>query len=131
VRSLEGVRILLVEDDDDTREITRMALEARGAVLLCAASADEALATIRSQVPDVLLSDICMPGGDGRSLLKRFKAAVKKQGERVPAVALTALDTREERMASREAGFHYHLTKPVDPEKLVHILSGLVRLTRF
>jgi CheY-like chemotaxis protein len=78
----------------------------------------------------VVVSDISMPGDDGRALLRRIRALTKKRHARVGAVALTALGSREDRVASREAGFHYHLDKPVDPKKLVEILSGVVRLTR-
>jgi CheY-like chemotaxis protein len=78
----------------------------------------------------VVLSDISMPGQDGRALLRKMRLMLKKHPTKVPAVALTALGSREDRVASREAGFHYHLDKPVDPKKLVEILSGVVRLTR-
>jgi CheY-like chemotaxis protein len=130
VRSLEAVRVLVVEDDEDSREMTRLALEAAGAVVTVAASAQEALDTLAAEVPDVMLSDISMPGQDGGTLLRRMRAVLKKRHARVPAVALTALDSREARVASREAGFHYHLDKPVDPKKLIEVLSSVVRLTR-
>lgn len=130
MRSLEAVRVLIVEDDDDSREMTRMALEAAGAVVTVAASADEALGCLSREVPDVVLSDISMPGQDGRTLVRKMRTMLKKHPTKVPAVALTALGSREDRVASREAGFHYHLDKPVDPVKLVQILSGVVRLTR-
>jgi CheY-like chemotaxis protein len=130
VRSLEAVRVLVVEDDDDSREMTRLTLEAAGAVVVATASAQEALAAIAAQLPDVVLSDISMPGQDGRALLRDMRVIFKKRRSRVPAVALTALGSREDRVASRDAGFHYHLDKPVDPKKLIDILSGVVRLTR-
>lgn len=130
MRALESIRVLVVEDDDDSREMTRLALEAVGAVVTVAASGDEALRAIETQVPDVVLSDISMPGQDGRTLLRRMRSVLKKRHARVPAVALTALGSREDRVASRDAGFHYHLDKPVDPAKLVAVLSGVVRLTR-
>jgi CheY-like chemotaxis protein len=130
VRSLEAVRVLVVEDDEDSREMTRLALEAAGALVTTAASAQEALEAVSAQLPDVVLSDISMPGQDGRTLLRRLQAVFKKRRRGVPAVALTALGSRADRVASRDAGFHYHLDKPVDPKKLVDILSGVVRLTR-
>ena len=130
MRSLEAVRVLVVEDDEDSREMTRLALEAAGAVVTLAGSAEEALDALAAQIPDVLLSDISMPGQDGRMLLRRMRALLKKRHARVPAVALTALGSREDRVASREAGFHYHLDKPVEARKLVEVLSGVVRLTR-
>jgi len=130
VRSLEGVRVLVVEDDEDSREMTRLALEAAGAVVTLAASAEEALALATASLPEVVLSDISMPGQDGRTLLRNLRTVFKKKRREVPAVALTALGSREDRVASREAGFHYHLDKPVEVQKLVDILSGVVRLTR-
>src|SRR5918996_5501734 len=111
MRSLEGVRVLLIEDDDDSREMTRLALEREGASVTATASAGEAMSAIEREVPDVVLSDISMPGEDGRRLLPRLRAALKKRRARVPAVALTALGSRQDRIASREAGFHYHLDK--------------------
>ena len=128
-RPLEGVRILLVEDDDDIRELIRLALEARGAILSAVASAAAGLAALESERPDVVLSDISMPGQDGHAFLRRLRALPVTRGGKVPAIAITALDSREARIASRDAGFHYHLTKPVDPAKLVEIVAGLVRLT--
>ncbi len=128
-RPLEGVRILLVEDDDDIRDLIRMTLEARGAVTVAVPSASAGLAALEEQTPDVVLSDISMPGQDGHAFLRRLRALPLTRGGKVPAVAITALDSREARIASRDAGFHYHLTKPVDTVKLVDIVAGLARLT--
>jgi CheY-like chemotaxis protein len=128
-RPLEGVRILLVEDDDDIRDLIRMALEARGAVLDAVSSAADGLAALEVERPDVVLSDISMPGQDGHAFLRKVRALPLTRGGKVPAIAITALDSREARVASRDAGFHYHLTKPVDPRKLVDIVASLVRLT--
>ena len=128
-RPLEGLRILLVEDDDDTRDVTRLALEAKGAVLVAVASARAAVEAIEAQTPDVVVSDISMPGGDGHAFLRKVRNLPLTRGGRVPAVAITALDSRDARVASREAGFHYHLVKPVDTDKLVDIVAGLARLS--
>jgi len=78
---------------------------------------------------DVVISDISMPGVDGHAFLKKLRALPPKRGGRTPAVALTAFHGRDARLASVHAGYHYHLTKPFDPDKLVEILVGLVRLT--
>ena len=128
-RSLEGVRILLVEDDEDIRDLMRMALEERGAALIAVDSARAAVAAIEVSAPDVVISDISMPGDDGHALMRKVRGLPLTRGGKVPAIALTALDSREARVASRAAGFHYHLVKPVDPDKLVEIVAGLVRLT--
>jgi CheY-like chemotaxis protein len=130
MRPLEGVSIVLAEDDDDAREALRLALEARGASLRCVTDGNAALAAIRERPPHVVISDIAMPGEDGHAFLKKLRALPPNRGGRTPAVALTAFPGRDMRLASVHAGFHYHLTKPVDPEKLVGILVGLVRLTR-
>jgi CheY-like chemotaxis protein len=128
-RSLEGVRILLVEDDDDIRELLKIALASRGAVLTAVDSTRAAVAAIDVETPDIVISDITMPGEDGHALLRKVRGLPLTRGGRIPAIALTALDTREARVASRAAGFHYHLTKPVDANKLVAIVANLVRLT--
>src|SRR5688572_7755943 len=128
-RSLEGVRILLVEDDEDIRDLLRMALEERGAALTAVDSARAAVAAIEARAPDIVISDISMPGDDGHALMRKVRALPLTRGGKVPAIALTALDSREARVASRAAGFHYHHVKPVDPGKLVEIVAGLVRLT--
>ena len=128
-RSLEDVRILLVEDDDDIREFLRNVLSARGAVLTAVNGTRAAIAALAAETPDIVISDISMPGEDGHALLRRVRALPLTRGGRIPAIALTALDSREARKASRAAGFHYHLTKPVDADKLVEIVADLVRLT--
>jgi CheY-like chemotaxis protein len=129
-RPLEGVRILLVEDDDDIRNLLRLALVSRGAVLTAVDGTRAAVAALDAETPDIVISDITMPGEDGHALLRKVRSLPLTRGGKIPAIALTALDSRESRVASRDAGFHYHLTKPVDANKLVEIVAGLVRLTR-
>jgi CheY-like chemotaxis protein len=130
VTTLRGIRILLVEDDDDAREMLQLALETFGASVNAVIGAKEALAAIEQAPPDVVLSDIGMPGEDGHAFLRKLRALGPERGGRVPAVALTAFTSREARELSRECGFHYHLDKPIDPVKLADVLAGLVRLTR-
>jgi CheY-like chemotaxis protein len=130
MRVLEKVRVLVVDDDDDSREMIRIVLEAQGATATCVSGAREALAAFERDVPNIVLSDISMPGEDGHDFLRRVRALPRGRGGRVPAVALSGLTSSEARKASRAAGFHYHLDKPVDPAKLVDILESLVRLTR-
>lgn len=126
---LEGVRILLVEDDDDIRAMLCSVLETRGAVVTAVDGSLAAIAKLAASTPDLVISDISMPGEDGHALMRKVRALPLARGGRIPAIALTALDTREARRASAEAGFHYHLTKPVNADKLVDIVAGLVRLT--
>jgi CheY-like chemotaxis protein len=129
MKPLEGISIVLAEDDDDAREALRLALEARGASLRCVNDGAAALEAVRERPPHVVISDIAMPGEDGHAFLKKLRSLPAHRGGRTPAVALTAYAGRDVRLASVHAGFHYHLTKPVDPDKLVDILVGLVRLT--
>jgi CheY-like chemotaxis protein len=130
MKPLDKVRVLVVDDDEDSRELIRVALELYGAVATCVAGASEGLAEIQRSVPNVVVSDLSMPGEDGHAFLRKVRALPRDRGGRIPAVALTAMTSRESRMASRDAGFHYHLDKPVDTEKLVEIVQSLVRLTQ-
>jgi len=129
MKPLQAVRVLLVEDDDDAREVTRAILEQAGAVVVSVDGAEPAIAALEKDPPQVVVSDIAMPGEDGHAFLRKLRALPRGRGGRIPAVALTASDSRETRLRSREAGFHYHLTKPADPKQLVEIVAGLVRLT--
>jgi CheY-like chemotaxis protein len=130
VKPLPDVRILVVEDDEDARELIGAALAAQGAATTCVAGAREALEEIQRSAPAVVISDINMPGEDGHAFLRKVRALPRDQGGRIPAVALTAMTSREDRIASRQAGFHYHLDKPVDTDKLVEIVLSLARLRR-
>ena len=127
---LRGLRVLLVEDDADTREALQISLEGYGARVTAAPSAKDALAAVRQEVPDAIVSDIAMPDEDGHAFLRRLRALKPERGGRVPAIALTAFTSREARELSRECGFHYHLDKPIEPAKLAEVLASLVRLTR-
>jgi CheY-like chemotaxis protein len=126
---IAGARILVVEDDDDSREMVVAVLAGCGAQVHGVARASEALVRLEQEVPDAIVCDIAMPGQDGHSLMRAIRALPRKQGGRVPAIALTALGTREARIASRDAGFHYHLEKPIQPEKLTALLASLLRLS--
>jgi CheY-like chemotaxis protein len=128
MKPLQDVHILVVEDDEDAREMIGAALEARGAAATCVAGAREALEEIQRSAPAVVISDINMPGEDGHAFLRKVRALPRDRGGRIPAVALTAMTSRADRIASRQAGFHYHLDKPVDLDKLVEIVLSLARL---
>jgi PAS domain S-box-containing protein len=123
--ALEGVRVLLVEDERDTRELLKTILEGCGAAVTEAASAAEALAALEHTRPDVLVSDIGMPGENGYELIKRVRALPAERGGRVPAVALTAYAGAKDRRRALLAGFHTHLTKPVEPDELLAVLASL------
>jgi PAS domain S-box-containing protein len=123
--ALEGVRVLLVEDERDTRELLKTILEGCGAAVTEAASAVEALAALEHSRPDVLVSDIGMPGENGYELIKRVRALPAERGGRVPAVALTAYAGAKDRRRALLAGFHTHLAKPVEPDELLAVLASL------
>jgi signal transduction histidine kinase/ActR/RegA family two-component response regulator len=123
---LDGVRILVVEDDADNREMLVEALELSGAVATPAASAREALELARSARPDVIVSDISMPGEDGYDLIRGLRALSPEMRE-VPAIALTAHARAEDVARVLEAGFTMHLGKPVGPTSLCAAIVRVVR----
>jgi PAS domain S-box-containing protein len=118
-------RILVVDDDADARDLLAQILGQAGAVVTVAASADEALDVLRRWRPDVLVSDIGMPGDDGYVLIRKVRALGFEDGGQVRAVALTAYARSEDRVLALEAGFHTHIAKPVDPLELTALIAGL------
>jgi len=128
---LDGLRVLVVDDEADTRALLIYALEASGAEVVAAASADEAISALtKSLIPmDVLISDIGMPDEDGYTLLRRVRALEKEQGGRIPAVALTAYARTEDRRAALLAGFQFHIAKPVEPAELIAVIANLAGRT--
>jgi signal transduction histidine kinase/PleD family two-component response regulator len=124
--SLKGLRVLVVDDERDAREVVRAILEARGALVEAAPSAAEGFAAFRRSRPDVLLSDIAMPGGDGYSLIRRVRALPPEEGGRVPAIALTAQARAADRTRALMAGFRAHVPKPIEPSELVAVLASIV-----
>jgi len=120
--SLDRIRVLLVEDDDLTRDGLALLLERRGAIVTTAAAASEAILCMQESLPDVLVCDIAMPGIDGYSLIARVRANEGGKA-RLPAIALTAHSGPEDRAKSIAAGFDLHLTKPVDVDELVRIIG--------
>jgi signal transduction histidine kinase/CheY-like chemotaxis protein len=121
-RALEKVRVLVVEDDEDTREILRVTLENAGASVDAVASAREARQKMLEDAPDVLISDIRMPEEDGYSLVQSLRAARVK----TPAIALTAYARREDAAAAEAAGFQLHLPKPIDAGRLIDAVATVV-----
>ena len=121
--SLNAVRVLVVEDDADTRELVRATLESAGASVDVVASANDARREISAEQPDVLISDIRMPAEDGYSLIRSLRGA----GIVTPAIALTAYARREDADEAHAAGFQVHLAKPIDPRRLVDAVAKLLR----
>ena len=122
---LEALKVLVVDDDPDTLEALRHLLEQSGARVAVAASAEEALDAVRRSPPDVLLSDIGLPGEDGLSLIRRVRGLDPGLGGAVPAAALTAYTQAEDRERAIGAGYQVFLSKPVDPAELTAALARL------
>ncbi len=125
VPSLSGADLLVVDDDQDTREMLRSVLEQSGARVRTASSAEEAVHAFDDHSPDVLISDIGMPGEDGYSLIRKIRG--RPAGHDTPALALTAFARSEDRRRAIGAGFQMHLAKPVEPAELVTIIASLAR----
>jgi CheY-like chemotaxis protein len=120
-------KVLLVDDDADSRETFTTALVQYGANVRTAASAAEALDLLKSYRPDVLVSDIALPSTDGMEFLRYLRAAEREQGlTQLPAIALTAHAREEDRDRVLAAGFQVHLPKPVDPAVLASAISNLI-----
>jgi signal transduction histidine kinase len=118
---LNAVRVLVVEDDDDTRDVVRATLENAGASVEVVASASDARREMSSNSPDVLISDIRMPEEDGYSLMR----SLRRNGVATPAIALTAYARREDADEARAAGFQIHLPKPIDTGRLIDAVATL------
>ncbi|MEO6392316.1 MAG: ATP-binding protein, partial [Pyrinomonadaceae bacterium] len=126
--SLAGFNILVVDDDPDARELTSLLLRQHGAEVRPAASAAEAFSTLAASadfLPDLLLSDIGMPDEDGYSLITRIRVLESASDGRIPAIALTAFGSNEDRARAFSSGFDAHLTKPVEPNQLIAEIARL------
>jgi DNA-binding response OmpR family regulator len=124
---LAGVRVLLVEDSDDTAETMRIWLTQNGAAVTCVRSAEEAMVVLPATKPHVLLCDIGLPGEDGYALLRRIRSLDAQHGGLTPAAAITAYTQPEHRIKAIMAGFWDYVPKPVDMELLVAVVRNLVQ----
>jgi CheY-like chemotaxis protein len=121
--ALAGLQVLLVDDEPDTRDVLRMLLELQGAHVSTASSAGEALDFLRRRAVDVLLADIGMPGQDGYALIEAVRALQTPEAT-IPAIAVTAYVSSRDRARAFDAGYGWHLAKPVDPDQLVAVVSA-------
>ena len=124
---IRGLRVLVVDDDDDTRQLIATILEDCGCLVLTARGVQDALCKFAELPPDVLLSDIAMPGEDGYDLIRHIRLLPHDRGGDVPAAALTAYARTEDRHRMLDAGYSIHLPKPVEPAELVAVVSTLSR----
>ena len=122
---LSGLKILVVDDQSDARDLIKRVLEDCAAEVMTASTADEALQLIEAQKPDVFVSDIGMPDVNGFELLRRVRALGMARGGKVPAIALTAFARSEDRTRALRAGFLVHVSKPVDPSELVATVASV------
>ncbi len=127
--SLGGVRVLVVDDHEDAREVLRAVLERCGASVVVAASAAEALRRLPAERPDVVLSDVEMPEQNGYDLLRQMRSLPAERGGLTPAVALTAYASADDRVKLLRAGFQMHVPKPVQPAELATVVASLAGRT--
>ena len=123
---LAGLRILVVDDEADSRELVMAILTRCGGKVKCCETAAEALKTFRAWKPDLLVSDIGMPVEDGYALITKLRKLRLKLAQQKPAIALTAYATDDDRARSLAAGFQVHVAKPIEPEALVRSIAGAV-----
>ncbi len=124
---LDGLKVLVVDDEADTRELLKVGISQCGAEVTTAASAQEALEVIEKARPEILISDIGMPDEDGYELIKKVRALPADGGGRVPAIALTAYARTEDRLRALRAGYQMHVTKPVELSELVAVIASLIQ----
>jgi PAS domain S-box-containing protein len=125
-RTLAGVRVLLVEDGADARQLYSTILEQSGAEVTAVGRVPDALRALEGRGPDVIVSDLAMPGEDGYALIGYLRDAERRHGRRaIPAIALTAYGNLEERRRTLAAGFQLHIDKPVAPVDLVAAVARL------
>jgi signal transduction histidine kinase/DNA-binding response OmpR family regulator len=124
---LQGLRILIVDDEPDAREFLAFLLKHEGATVVTASSAKEALHFLQQSQVDLLISDIGMPQIDGYTLLRKIRALTPEQGGQIPAIALTAYARESDRQEAIAAGFQKHISKPIQPEELMKIITHLTQ----
>lgn len=123
-KRLGGFKILIVDDASDARELVSFILVKHGASVITASTVSEAFEKLASFTPDLVISDIEMPGEDGFSLIKKLKDFNRQQKLKIPAIALTAHARQSERLKVLSAGYQMHLIKPVEPEELLAVITN-------
>jgi CheY-like chemotaxis protein len=126
---LAGLKVLIVDDETDSRNFLAFLFEEYGAIASTTASVEAALAVISQLKPDILVSDIGMAEQDGYNLIRKLRSLPPEEGGEIPAIALTAYSREEDRQQILEAGFQHHLTKPVDPSKLISVVASILELS--
>ncbi|MEH2141907.1 response regulator [Nostoc sp.] len=129
--SFKGLRLLVVDDDADTRTLLTFLFELDGAEIITAASADDALEIISLFKPDILISDLYLPDEDGCSLLLKVRNIEAKRGRKIPAIALTASALDEDRNRALLAGYNIYRCKPIDLDELTFTVASLAGLEQY
>jgi CheY-like chemotaxis protein len=124
--NLAGIKVLVVDDEPDTRRLLRIVLEQCGAEIRDAGSAEEGLRMAQEWKPSLVVSDIGMPGTDGYDFIQKFRDWEREHGTWVPAVALTAYARAEDRVRALSAGYQIHVAKPIDPVEFALVVAGQV-----
>ena len=127
IPTLNGLQVLIVDDEEDTRFLLTVALENYGAKVTAVASATEALVAVQQLMPDVLVSDIGMPNEDGYTLIRKIRELDPEKGGKIPAAALTAYARSEDSQKAIALGFQKHIAKPVEPAELVAVIASLAK----
>ena len=125
--ALNGFRILVVDDEQDTRDFVRAVLEKCGSEVTTASSAAEALVLLERQPPDFLITDLGMPSEDGYSLIRSVRSLPRDRGGETPALALTAYARADDQRRALRSGFQIHIPKPVEPAELIVAVASLAR----
>jgi CheY-like chemotaxis protein len=123
--SLEGITVLAVDDEADARDLLKRVLEECGARVVLAKSAADGLAAVTRERPDMIISDIGMPGEDGYEFIRKVRMLKPGDGGRTPAAALTAFARAEDRTRALRAGYQTHVAKPVEPTELTAVVASL------
>src|SRR4029079_5000347 len=125
---LTGLRILIVEDDDDSRDMLATILKFHGADVLTAENVPDGFETFRSTRPDILISDVGLPEKDGYDLIRHIRSLPKDEGGQTPAIALTGYAGMNDQLQALRAGYQEHLAKPIDTEKLISAIVDLSKV---
>jgi len=125
--SLRGLHVMVLDDEASVRDLLALTLAKCGASVTLASSVEDALSLLPNLSPDVIVSDIAMPGADGYDFIQKLRALVRPRGANLPVIALTAYASVHDRERALRAGFDRHLTKPVDPVELVRTIAGSLR----
>jgi CheY-like chemotaxis protein len=130
LRTLDGLRVLVVEDDEDTREVLTLGLSLYGAAVVAVSSSADAMRALEMSPPDVILSDIGLPDEDGLAMIRRIRRLPPSRGGCVPAVAVTAFTLSDDAEEAIRAGFQRHFRKPVETRELFGAVAAVAEIRR-